>query len=112
MNSTCFNFDEAISSEEEKTEEEKTFVDTNIDQLNEITASEKKIITEQDIDYEIGPDESIEDLLETAELVEIVVDKVVKEIVLKVVFMIALKVARYLKTNKNCNILKNLFNSF
>lgn len=32
-------------------------------------------LCEQDIDYEIGPDESIEDLLETAELVEIVEGK-------------------------------------
>lgn len=29
-------------------------------------------LCEQDIDYEIGPDESIEDLLETAELVEVI----------------------------------------
>lgn len=27
---------------------------------------------EQDIDYEIGPDESIDDLLDTAELIEVV----------------------------------------
>ncbi len=30
---------------------------------------------EQDIDYEIGPDESLEDLLETAELKEIIEGK-------------------------------------
>lgn len=29
-------------------------------------------ICEQDIDYEIGPDESLEDLLETAELIDII----------------------------------------
>lgn len=29
-------------------------------------------LCEQDIDYEIGPDESLEDLLETAELVQII----------------------------------------
>ena len=29
-------------------------------------------LCEQDIDYEIGPDESLEDLLETAELIDII----------------------------------------
>lgn len=29
-------------------------------------------LCEQDVDYEIGPDESLEDLLETAELVEVI----------------------------------------
>ena len=41
--------------------------------LSEIT--EKKTacpLCEQDIDYEIGPGESLEDLLETAELLEVI----------------------------------------
>ena len=29
-------------------------------------------LCEQDIDYEIGPDESLEDLLETAELIDVI----------------------------------------
>lgn len=32
-------------------------------------------LCEQDIDYEIGPDESLEDLLETADLIEIIEGK-------------------------------------
>ena len=32
-------------------------------------------LCEQDIDYEIGPDESLEDLLETADLMEVVEGK-------------------------------------
>lgn len=41
--------------------------------LSELT--EKRIpcpLCEQDIDYEIGPDESLEDLLETSDLIEII----------------------------------------
>lgn len=39
------------------------------------TVTEKKTscpLCEQDIDYEIGPDESLEDLLETADLIDVI----------------------------------------